>query len=471
MGRENWFEVEDVKIWGGAGSVAANTEDLERAAEQLGQVQEFLGNARLLLQEALCGLEFQWNQVFLWPMLRVSFSMPSSPAVPTDQQRFLYSSLTLLTGEVRQALLDLHKDCGALGAAVFKSAQDYSRAEDQASSFGASLMDTFNDMPMFLYGPNFALGFSQRLFAGTRNRDARSAKEKMVSGFASVLNPFGGLAGDNDLQAVANQTQPFLESLHSLSLKVRGIVPTEWQLEPSQLAEHPVKTPGAQNISEVVDTVVDNRETHDGQIMVQQQNAPDGTKSWVIYVPGTQDWWLNGQNHPIDASGNLDLITGKPTALPLEYLRAAMEQAGISPDEPVTLIGHSQGGIAVQQAQTDPWFQQNVNLKGVVTVSSPVSLHASNKDVNTLHIENDRDFVPVLDARSNPDSLKRVTVHATISGGGAKHNVEQNMAILDAPMVKEDPSVQKILKDINANVGVAAGGTIVTTFYEAKKTV
>ena len=202
--------------------------------------------------------------------------------------------------------------------------------------------------------------------------------------------------------------------------------------------------------------------------MVQEQVSVDGTRSWVVYVPGTQDWKMNGQNHPIDLSGNLGLMAGEPDPMTMEYLRTVMEQAGIGRNEPVTLLGHSQGGIAVNAAQTDPWFQERINLQSVVTICSPVGAQKTDPKVKTLHIENTRDFVPELDGQQNPNGINRVTLSATITGDGQQHSVEQNIAILDAPSVRADPSAQAMITGINAQLASGGSRTTVTTFYEAK---
>ena len=44
--------------------------------------------------------------------------------------------------------------------------------------------------------------------------------------------------------------------------------------------------------------------TPEGVISVQQLTHPDGTRAWVVEIPGTEDWGLNDVN-PMDLTTNV----------------------------------------------------------------------------------------------------------------------------------------------------------------------
>lgn len=56
-----------------------------------------------------------------------------------------------------------------------------------------------------------------------------------------------------------------------------------------------------------------------------------------------------------------------------EWCQEAMKQAGIKSNEPVALIGHSQGGIVAATIASD--LKDDYDIEHVVTAGSPVANH------------------------------------------------------------------------------------------------
>ncbi len=84
-----------------------------------------------------------------------------------------------------------------------------------------------------------------------------------------------------------------------------------------------------------------------GTIEVQTLTDADGTVRHIVYLPGTDDLTTT----PFDQDGdvrdlatNLRLIGGHDTTYAAGIVQA-MTEAGIGPDDPVLLVGHSQGGM------------------------------------------------------------------------------------------------------------------------------
>ena len=474
---EGWFTVEGVTVWGGVGSVAANTQDLEGASARISVVTEHLVSAGYYLDVARQQLADRWRAEALAVeranMLSWSTSAdPISGAAPvlqfpTYEQELLRRNLAEQSQALEQRLRGLRETLAGLAAKVFRSAQIYSEANAEATSWWREPIAAFaNPGPLNALGVLTPAFWGLKFGAGVWGSEHGSVRERLLGGATAAMN-MGGLDGSqSNIGAVAGNLNSATSVGFAAWVALQSKGRTKWDLTPGNLAEHKLEIPPISKIDDMFGAVVTAREEHDGQVMVQKQVAADGTKTWVIFIPGTQEWDANGQSHPIDLSGNLGIMAGQDTQA-LQYVRAAMEQAGIGPNEAVTLMGHSQGGIIANALQTDPWVQARFNIAGVVTVCSPVGLQKTNPKVPTLHVENSRDFVPELDTRANPDSLNRVTLRAEITGDGAQHSFEQNGQILKHPAVLADISATTVMADINANLVAAPGATVTTTAYEA----
>jgi hypothetical protein len=105
-----------------------------------------------------------------------------------------------------------------------------------------------------------------------------------------------------------------------------------------------------------------------GDIDVRILRRPDGSRAAVVDIPGTKSWTLGGRD-VTDLTTNIRAIGGRETAYERGVLNA-MERAGITPDEPVLLIGHSEGGmVAVNAAlHNDGRFR----ITHVVTAGAPI---------------------------------------------------------------------------------------------------
>lgn len=107
--------------------------------------------------------------------------------------------------------------------------------------------------------------------------------------------------------------------------------------------------------------------TEPGTVTVQRLDRPDGTRSWVVAVPGTQTMAMSG-TVPTDMGTNLRLEAGLADTMTAGVL-AAMRQAGIPAGQPVTLVGHSQGGMVAMNVASRAGKEFTVGA--VVTAGSP----------------------------------------------------------------------------------------------------
>lgn len=145
-----------------------------------------------------------------------------------------------------------------------------------------------------------------------------------------------------------------------------------------------------------------------GRISIVSHPLGDGTHAWTVLIPGTQS--LMGGANPQDWESNLELTAGLSSELMAAVL-AAMRGAPIRPGDPVTLIGHSQGGLVGAAIAANPEVRAEFNVEVVVTVGSPVGqFDAVPDDVLALHLEDINDIVPAVDGLANTPSERHVTL-------------------------------------------------------------
>jgi hypothetical protein len=152
-----------------------------------------------------------------------------------------------------------------------------------------------------------------------------------------------------------------------------------------------------------------------GEIDIRRvtRTAPDGTvvRAWIVDLPGTKDWQLDPRDrvHLNDLATNLDTLSGEPSAR-VDGVTRAMELAGVGRDDPVMLVGHSQGGLVALRAAQQYADDATFHVTHVVTAGSPIARMTVPESVSLLALENRYDLVPQLDGRPPPDQHNRVTV-------------------------------------------------------------
>src|SRR5665647_5725 len=146
-----------------------------------------------------------------------------------------------------------------------------------------------------------------------------------------------------------------------------------------------------------------------GTIRVEQLDHLDGTRSWVVEIPGTQTTTLGVGTNPMDMATNLRLMAGLPnegTAL----VTKALEQAGVGADEPILMVGHSQGGMVAMALAGSSTFAARYRIAAVATLGSPVANVSVPRSIQVLNLEHAEDFVPTTDGAPSPDEPNRTTV-------------------------------------------------------------
>ena len=153
----------------------------------------------------------------------------------------------------------------------------------------------------------------------------------------------------------------------------------------------------------------DGRVTPTGMVRVEQVTHTDGTRAWIVEIPGTHRWSPVTGADPFDLTADVHALAGDHSAAGATVL-GALRAAGARPDEPVLLAGHSLGGMVAAQLAADPLVRKEFRVTHVVTAGSPVALSHLPADVQVLSLEHTDDLVPRLDGAVNPDRPNWVTV-------------------------------------------------------------
>lgn len=166
----------------------------------------------------------------------------------------------------------------------------------------------------------------------------------------------------------------------------------------------------------------------------------DGTVRWRVALPSTQEWltWLHGSDGGAvnDLDSNLALML--TPALQTQYERAVMEamrQAGVGKDDPVMLVGFSQGGIMAGHLAS---YNSQYNWQAVVVSGAPIDGMPIPNHVSVVSVQHNGDPVPRLDTITNgvigsPDRSNWLTIRVDSpdsSGVGEIHNAKNYSATL-----------------------------------------
>lgn len=154
-----------------------------------------------------------------------------------------------------------------------------------------------------------------------------------------------------------------------------------------------------------------------GTVAIQRFERDDGSTSWLVTIPGTD----GKPDSPFGWPQNVELMSDDPTqrmnADSARMVADAMRQAGIGANEPVALIGHSQGGIVAATLASD--LKDDYNFSHVVTCGSPVANHPIPQRTWVTSVENADELVSNLDGARNPRRDTWLTVRGTVTAGAA----------------------------------------------------
>ena len=135
--------------------------------------------------------------------------------------------------------------------------------------------------------------------------------------------------------------------------------------------------------------------------------AGQSSRVFVVTIPGTQEFSLGSSSNPLDMSSNIQAMSGSGVAHSEQAVLKAIAAEGISKDDQVIFVGHSQGAmLAANIASQSNGFL----VAGIVAFGGPLAQVALRKNIPVLAIEHKNDPVPNLSGKANPMKPNWVTV-------------------------------------------------------------
>jgi hypothetical protein len=225
------------------------------------------------------------------------------------------------------------------------------------------------------------------------------------------------------------------------------------------------------NLTDLIRGVeVRNDNTHGGAVDVRIVTTanPDGSthRSAIVNITGTTTWNPKPVNPTVSNTGtNLRGVANLPTTYEAGVI-LALQDAAVRPDEPILLVGHSQGGIVAAQLAADLAESRDFRVTHVVTAGAPIGLVDVPKSVQVMSFENAGDLVPDLDGTDNPTRPNQITVKIDRGGTGLgqRHDLQSGYlpGAVDAD-ASDDPSIRDWLAGASAFLD---GDAVTTTVYQ-----
>lgn len=185
----------------------------------------------------------------------------------------------------------------------------------------------------------------------------------------------------------------------------------------------PPQLPAPRTVADTLDVVAESygRRRADGPwatpgvVTLQELTHPDGTRAWVVAIPGTQVWAPNADT-PTDLTTNLRLLGGLGDDM-TDAVVDALEQGGAGPDEPLLLAGHSQGGMVAESLATA--LAGSFTVRAVVTAGSPDLTAPTPAGLPVRRYRRSNDLVPQLDGARRPLGTRESVVEVLGAEAGS----------------------------------------------------
>ena len=387
------------------------------------ELEHLTGMADRLNQagSALATMQSQWiltNQA-------IRRTMPGLPALPctqaaTPQPGHAHLPLVLMAtfcNDQAQACEDLRTRLQSVADRLTKAYGLYSQAESFMERLIGSLMSKAFTVcqpiaPLMLGTAGIGLGAAKL----TGHLDASQFQEFLET-TAGIHQPLltavaSGLSSDHHDPIGGLVTGPGL--LVPLILD---------HFQGDQIAMDPVQPQGkglgeAHDISSALSNLETLGSCRDGipyaTVAVQRYQEANGKDRWLVYIPGTS----SHLDSPIGWAQNIQLMSDRASvrdrAASLRLVDQAMRDAGVRPDDPVSLVGHSQGGIVAATMATD--LSDRYRFDHIVTVGSPIAHRQIGSDTWVTSVEMREELVSSLDGADNPSRPNQLTIRGRAGG-------------------------------------------------------
>lgn len=203
----------------------------------------------------------------------------------------------------------------------------------------------------------------------------------------------------------------------------------------------------------VADTInycdhINSSDPQTGAFSIIKTTYSDGTCSYQVILPGTQQWTA-GKSNPQDLLTNLQANAGAGDDYS-QLVVAAMTKAGIKSTDPVCIYGHSQGGIVATNLTANAQVRARFNIVATATAGSPTGNSVIPSGTQYLSMENADDVVPSLDGKAPVSATNRTNV-VTVHQGNDQH--DQRVYARSAKQLPNEPGAQTFNRAWNQDAG------------------
>lgn len=449
-------------VTGGRGGTVARLADLDRCATVLDEAARHLASASWALRGIEARLE-AWGTSALDPSPERAAAIGAARVASAEVQSLCHGSEG--TRAVERALEAVARD-------VRSARSEYARADSLAERAVRGIVQGFTSAitlspagPLVLAVP---LGLALRHEAILMLRGGPVPADRMEIYVGLIANAIRAIPPGPQLPS--SDPVPEVSAWGAFLLK-RMIPPRKIVALPVIGSARKATTP--RGIRDLVEpfrharTVRKDGSYRGDGVVVTKVDRPDGTTAWSVTIPGTQKAGFGHEDHPFDNGANLALEAGA-RADSTRAVLAAMAEAGVRPDDPVVLTGHSQGGLVAQQLAASGSFA----VAAVLTIGSPTGTRSMRSTVPTLHVEHVSDAVPALDGRPNRDDELTTTVRVRLTderarsalGSHATATYEESAVTIDA---NDHPSVDSFLESVEEALG--SDGQAVSRTYSVHR--
>ncbi len=242
--------------------------------------------------------------------------------------------------------------------------------------------------------------------------DARTVAvlRPLVSGVDDALMARSGLSGG--LSTALGDAGLRVSSTESLARGAAAIGGTPSTAVTVRTGERTVVQPPS-GIADLAERIPNER---DEQIVIERYPRSQGDR-WIVFIDGTRSPSIGGDEEPWDMASNLAGVAGAPSAAETSVIEA-MRLAGIGAEDPVLMVGYSQGGLVAARLA----HAQSDRVAGLVTLGSPIGSLPVPRDIPVLMLEHVEDPVPALGGvigAGAASSLATVTVRRALYSDGA----------------------------------------------------
>lgn len=152
----------------------------------------------------------------------------------------------------------------------------------------------------------------------------------------------------------------------------------------------------------------------EGQVRIERYED-GGRPRWIVYSAGTVTFDVDAESEPFDLESDVRGVADRPADAQRAVLEA-MRQAGVGHDDPVLLVGHSQGALnAMRIAERGDYAVQ-----GVVEFGGPTEQIPAPAGAAVLQVTHREDLVPALGGVATTAGAGTVVVRRSLPGAAVR---------------------------------------------------